>query len=432
MRFLAVLFAVYLFASPLRVAFTIYEPFSSETKKGAVGISVDYWKIVANDLNLSYRFITEPSCNALIKSLDEKKADVALNESGFVHTKKVLFSKPYAAFPLVLATQGDVGFIMGADFLKNRLIAVGKGDIEYAIEKKYPYLHLVRVSNINEALKLVREGKVFGAVDVLPVIAYKLNKYQYNDLKISGELDIMFPFRFMIRKEYAYLIPRINGAIDNITRCERRKIYQKWVKAEKKPKLKMILFSMLILIIITLIVWNLKLKIKLKGEYEQNIMLEKLANYDKLTGAYNRQKLEEFLKESVKNYKLKSEPFCVVFFDVDNFKQINDTYGHNAGDIVLVEVSSIVQNSIRRKDVFGRWGGEEFMIVLENCELYQGCKIANNLRKKIEEHHFGVDTKITCSFGVGEYKGGDLKEFLEEVDRHLYQAKKEGKNRVIC
>ncbi|NPA87549.1 diguanylate cyclase [Caminibacter pacificus] len=415
---------------------TKWEPFNTEIDGKLVGIAVDYWKLIAKKTGINYKFLIKPTWIEVLQAIEYGDADLALGAGKTKEREKyAVFTKPYVTFPLVIATRNDVGFIPNITFLRNKIIAVGKGyTAEALLKKNYPNLNVISVPTIDEALKMVKEGKVYAAIDILPVIAYKINKYQYDNLKISGQLDIKFPVRFMINKSEKELVPIINKAIDEITFDERENIYKKWITAQKsKPNyFQIVIIIILAAIIVMLIIWVVKLKIKLKYEHEYEIMLEKLASYDKLTGIYNRQKLEEFLEMFASVYQINNEPFSVIFFDVDNFKKINDDFGHQVGDIVLVEISSIIQSSIRKRDIFGRWGGEEFMIILENCKIDEACSIAENIRKKIEKHNFGINRAVTCSFGVSEYAGGDLKYFLLEVDEKLYKAKREGKNRVIC
>jgi diguanylate cyclase (GGDEF)-like protein len=118
--------------------------------------------------------------------------------------------------------------------------------------------------------------------------------------------------------------------------------------------------------------------------------------------------------------------------DIDNFKSVNDTYGHNMGDEVLKLVSIQIRKHIRRDDILGRIGGEEFLIVLQNTPLEDACQKAEELRKNIEDMRWDInDLHVTISGGVHTYKQGDsLDEFLDEADKLLYQAKNSGRNKM--
>lgn len=155
------------------------------------------------------------------------------------------------------------------------------------------------------------------------------------------------------------------------------------------------------------------------------------AFHDKLTGIYNRAKFNEILADDIQKAKDSGIQFSLVILDIDKFKNVNDTFGHLVGDKVLVTLSSIMRNSVRASDIFARWGGEEFVLILANSSLENAVKIAENLRKKIEVAHFEEANRVTCSFGVTSYVEGDTAEMLiEKADRALYKAKESGRNRV--
>lgn len=160
---------------------------------------------------------------------------------------------------------------------------------------------------------------------------------------------------------------------------------------------------------------------------------ETLAVTDRLTGIYNRVKFEQELKveiDKIQRYKI--EPFSLVLFDIDNFKSINDSYGHLEGDRVLKKITRIVTASLRSSDIFARWGGEEFVVLLTFTSLQNAVQAANILKETINETY--IDNKVehvTCSFGVTSYQKGDtIHSVLKRADEAMYIAKKSGKNRV--
>ena len=160
--------------------------------------------------------------------------------------------------------------------------------------------------------------------------------------------------------------------------------------------------------------------------------LRKLATIDRLTGIYNRYAFEKFLEEEISRAERYGTDFALIMFDIDNFKKINDTYGHQTGDMILRKITRLVKENIRKSDIFGRWGGEEFMIILPVKSIEEAFKVAEKLRKKIEEHKFPKVKKVTISAGVTMYRKSDtLKSIIRRVDTALYMAKKSGKNKVV-
>ncbi|MCH9740971.1 MAG: GGDEF domain-containing protein, partial [Epsilonproteobacteria bacterium] len=124
--------------------------------------------------------------------------------------------------------------------------------------------------------------------------------------------------------------------------------------------------------------------------------------------------------------------FSIILFDIDYFKCINDTYGHNAGDKVLVELARLVNLGLRESDIFARWGGEEFVILSRYSTAHQAQLLASRLRKDIESYSFDIVKKMTCSFGVTQFKADDSKaQLFNRVDDALYEAKDNGRNQVV-
>ncbi len=156
--------------------------------------------------------------------------------------------------------------------------------------------------------------------------------------------------------------------------------------------------------------------------------------HDGLTGVYNRAKFEEELQcEIDKVVRYKTESFALVFLDIDNFKKINDTHGHLVGDIVLKELTTRVELHLRKSDLFARWGGEEFVLILPLITLDNAKIAAENIRKCICSIDFEEVGKITCSFGVSKFSmDDDFHSVILRADQSMYEAKQSGKNRVVA
>lgn len=157
--------------------------------------------------------------------------------------------------------------------------------------------------------------------------------------------------------------------------------------------------------------------------------LEDQASTDPLTGAANRRSFMDLIVEVASGVR----PFCLVMFDIDHFKNINDDFGHDVGDKVLKELAHLVQNNIRSSDILARWGGEEFMVITPNSDLRRANRVAERLRRKIEGSDFtGVNRVITSSFGVApRTPGQSVEDLVKSVDEALYRAKNSGRNRVV-
>ena len=159
--------------------------------------------------------------------------------------------------------------------------------------------------------------------------------------------------------------------------------------------------------------------------------LKQLATTDTLTGICNRRRFDEMLASEIDRAARFSSPLALILFDIDHFKRINDTFGHQAGDRVLIQLAVAVGGTIRTIDLFARWGGEEFAVLLPGSDLNAGRLLAEKLRRMLEKQPFADVGQVTCSFGVAEYAPGDnVDGLMKKVDRCLYHAKASGRNRV--
>ncbi|NOQ30555.1 MAG: diguanylate cyclase [Helicobacteraceae bacterium] len=159
---------------------------------------------------------------------------------------------------------------------------------------------------------------------------------------------------------------------------------------------------------------------------------EKMASIDQLTGLYNRYKFTELFVLEYHTMVQRDNKMSLIMLDIDHFKKINDRYGHNIGDTVLLQLSNILLRHLRNVDIIGRWGGEEFLILLPTAEIENAKKLAEKLRLSIEEYDMDNNLKITTSFGVTEIKqGDDIKSAVKRADDALYEAKAKGRNCVV-
>jgi diguanylate cyclase (GGDEF)-like protein len=176
---------------------------------------------------------------------------------------------------------------------------------------------------------------------------------------------------------------------------------------------------------------NRRLKSMQEELQKANKFLDYHATRDALTKLYNRRRFNELLEGEMGRSRRYKMPLSLVMFDIDRFKNINDAYGHARGDSILEEIARVVADAIRKYDIFARWGGEEFMILVPNSNLEGTLLMAEKVRSTIENYAFTEVGTVTCSFGITEYKDGDSVDSLViRADGALYKAKELGRNRV--
>ncbi|SDN26243.1 two-component system, cell cycle response regulator [Psychrobacillus sp. OK028] len=189
------------------------------------------------------------------------------------------------------------------------------------------------------------------------------------------------------------------------------------------------------LILGSLINWSIILTIGyfINKSYKLLLKVEELTITDPLTGIYNRRYLELFMEKSIPIYKRTNSSLVFMMLDIDHFKKVNDNYGHQCGDEALRHTSSIISNNVRNSDVFVRFGGEEFAVILPNTDVAEGLIIAERIRADVEKSEFIYKNErinFTISIGVSFYNGDSEEELITKSDNALYKAKEEGRNQI--
>lgn len=152
---------------------------------------------------------------------------------------------------------------------------------------------------------------------------------------------------------------------------------------------------------------------------------------DQLTQIFNRHRIIEEMEKAMNSYKRHNQIFTVALFDIDHFKKVNDSYGHDAGDAVLKNLAQNVKINLRTTDVLGRWGGEEFIIIFFETGLESAAIASEKIRKFVENIEREDVVKITCSFGITQgIEEDSIESIIKRADEQLYKAKAMGRNRV--
>ncbi len=187
----------------------------------------------------------------------------------------------------------------------------------------------------------------------------------------------------------------------------------------------------ILIIIILSCISAYRIQLYKRSQFIDKRKLVFMSEKDFLTGIYNRGKFDLELNRWIEIAQRYGDDLAVIMFDLDDLKMINDQYGHLVGDTVLMELTNVVKSRLRSSDIFARWGGDEFIILLPNTTLEKAIKMAERLRDLFASHKFSQVDELSCSFGVAEFEtGSNSNTLLKKVDEMLYLAKRRGKNLV--
>jgi len=400
----------------LKVAVTPYwPPFDIMIDGELQGIGIDFWKLIAKKAHIDYEFVIQPIWIKILEGIRDGSYDITPNTSMTLDRRKyAVFSKPYVEFPLAIACDKNIKLSKIEDI---KSIAVGYNYTAHKMMKEhYPNLNYITAKSVIDAFKLVEDKKAQCVVDILPSMIWLINQHQLSDIKIYFKTPFTFKLQVMLSRNAGNLKAKIDRAIESIDVSEKNLIMTKYlgkVVIEKKD------YSFWIYILLAVVAVVLGISYFLVKNYKRK------SEFDALTKVYNRGRIEKIF-----NKITQEKSGSIIFFDIDNFKKINDTFGHEKGDYVLKKISSLIASNLREKDYFGRWGGEEFLVILPDTTYERALIVAEKIRKIVEASDFdGI--KVTISLGVTDFKeNSDPQKVVKEADIALYQAKENGKNQV--
>lgn len=421
-------------------------PFEGLSEDGEhVGMSSDYYRLFEQMLSANFELVKTNTWSQSVEYIKQKKCDMlALGMETQERKKYLNFTSHYLDVPLVVATRVDVPFINQILDLEGEKIGIIRGDVFVKkLRKKYPSLKIVEVDDIYDGLDQVKNGQLFAYIDTLASIGYEFQSKYFGELKIAGKISENLLLSIAVRKDDETLLGILQKVVNSITNDRHRKIFTKWIpiKYEQDVNYKVVWQVMLgVFVFLTFMMyWNRKiakantlLKQAQKDIEEKNKELNRLALTDNLTTLFNRRKLEELIQAEIDKGKSTKKDFCLSMLDIDHFKEVNDNFGHQRGDSVLVEISDILKESLRVMDYVGRYGGEEFIIIFPASDVEEVKLIVEEIRLKIAHYDFDEIGHKTASFGLTSSKANDsIESIIKRADNALYEAKESGRNRVI-
>ena len=409
-----------------------WHPFEVIRDGKHIGIAADVMREFERKLGIAIELVPTTSWDESLRLAQKRECDIlSLASSTPSRLKYFDFTTPYITLPIVMATTMDKPFIGDISTLSAQKLAAVKG---YAITEKlktaYPELTIIEVKTIEDGLQMVENGEVYGYVDNLMVISSYIQKEYTGVLKVSSRLDDKVELGVATRNDETQLHYIFQKLVTQLDEPTMQKVYNRWTstieQVEWIDRSKVIQALVVLFLVIAAFSW----RHSLLKRYNKKLL--ELSITDKLTGLYNRQKTDEkLIQEHRKMNRYETYHCSVMMIDVDLFKHINDTKGHQSGDRVLKQLAHVFKDTLRNTDIIGRWGGEEFIVILSHTQIEKALTVAENLRKTVENHPFGIEDTITISIGVGELiRDQSVHENISHIDEALYRAKNSGRNRV--
>lgn len=347
--------------------------------------------------------------------------------------KNFSYSREYLQQPLLLATSIDTLFVSDLHRLSQRTIGtVNDEPILERLRATYPELKFVPQDDSRDALTAVANGELFGYIDESSVIANQIQKTYSDSLKIGATLGQGIGFAMAVAQGNNELLEILDGVAARISSDELaiQRAYNNWVSVRNETAFDYTLF------------WQIFAGVAVAGAFLfiNNLRLRRLSHQlltmsitDSLTGVGNRARADQLLRSAHRDLK-KGAPGCgLILCDIDHFKTINDTHGHQVGDVILKEFAATLLSAMRSDAEICRWGGEEFLILIRETDEHGLQVLADRLRTCIAETTFSAGLKVTASFGFGMQNPNiSIDRNITNIDDALYQAKNSGRNCAVA
>ncbi|MBL0708011.1 MAG: diguanylate cyclase [Sulfurimonas sp.] len=424
-----------------------YEPIEfiyQNNPKDIRGIAIDTIKLIEKQLGVKFVRVPTKSWKESQQFLKDKKCDIlpaAVKNS--TRVKYANFTNPYLKLPLAIVTRKDNGFVSSFNEMHTKTMARHKSSgMIQILKNKYPHIKIKETKNTVDTFSLISQKKADFTLASMPVLSNIITKYKLDNLQIAGYTDMVYNLGIAVENDNIILLNILNKSLKQITTREHAQISKKWTPQVIKEKIidydLMIEIGLLGFIIVLLsLYWSLKVSKVNKELGVAKKELEVLVSTDFLTKLHNRRHLYEAVPHLIAASKRDAKNLSLVMLDIDKFKNINDKYGHDVGDDVIVLLAQILQEFTRKSDIVFRWGGEEFLVILLNTSAEGGYIISEKIRSAIENIAVDVGNSKTLHFtvsaGVTSFKydkDKDIDSTIKRADNGLYMAKTSGRNKV--
>ncbi|BFR49561.1 diguanylate cyclase [Nitratidesulfovibrio sp. HK-II] len=396
-----------------------------------VGIAADIIELVARRTGLSFELLPTATWEESIAAARAGRCQALsfLNQTP-QREAWLGFTDPLLTDPNVFITRVEHPDITDPAALVGETIVFPQGTaMEELIRKDYPNLKVLVAESEAQAIRMVEERKADMTMRSLIVAAYTIRQQGLFNLKIAGNLpEYQNKLRMGVVRANPLLRTVLNRGIRSLTDEERRQIVNRHVPITAQTAVDYWLVgrvAAVFALLAAVVLWsNRRLK-------RMNAVLERLARTDPLTDLPNRTRLNDLFRREVDRAKRYRRPFSIVILDIDNFKRVNDEYGHLAGDRTLQAFAVVVRDNVRGADTVGRWGGEEFLVLCPETTAEEAAQLAERLRAATRATPFEGGRTHTVSAGVAAFhEGDDLDALLNRADAALYRAKNAGRDRV--
>lgn len=408
------------------------------------GVTVDILNLLRQRMNIDFEIIVYSQFDEMLAALEQKKLDLIANVSKREERKSyAVFSDEFWSTQWAAISRGDVAAVVStADLNGERVVIYKDYQLARHLNEVYPQIDIKPVADLRTALDLLLQHEVDFVIDSVEAASEMLRQTGHMYLRVQVLDDLpSYPSLIAVRKDYPLLLDILNKGLRSIGQAERQQLYQKWFSFQITQGINKAQFHRMMwqiggaaLALLTFfVIWNLSLRkeVRLRRQAEQKMRF--MATHDDLTQLPNRGLIKERIEQALLQHARHNEILALLFIDLDGFKDVNDLYGHDAGDELLLKLALVLKDAVRKSDTVARFGGDEFVVLLTGLLSREDAaivaeKILYQLSKPLLLS--AGEVQVGASIGIAVYPddGTDSAKLLKVADSLMYRVKQQGKN----
>jgi diguanylate cyclase (GGDEF)-like protein len=408
------------------------------------GVTVDMLQLLAQRMNVRFDIQAYDDFDTMLAALEQKDIDLIANVSERTERKRFArFTDEFWSIQWAVIGASNAPNIVSASELGGKKVAIYQ-DYQLArqLNDVYPTINIVKISTLRQGLDLLQQNKVDFVLESVEAASELLRRAGYIYLKVQMLEDLpSYPSLIAVREDYAPLVVVLNKGLRSISKQERQQLYEKWFSFQitqgiNKTQLRKLVWQIVgaaVLLLTFVVVWNLSLRreVTLRRLAEQKMRF--MATHDDLTKLPNRSLVKERIEQALLQHARHNEILALLFLDLDGFKVINDSHGHDVGDELLIKLAELLSATVRKSDTVARFGGDEFVILLTGLLSRDDAAIVAEkiLHQLMQPITLSIgDVQIGASIGIAVYPddGTDSTRLLKVADNLMYRIKQQGKN----
>lgn len=408
------------------------------------GVTADMFNLLSQRIGIQFEMKIYNQFDVMLADLKQKKLDLIANVAEKDERKSyAVFSDEFWSTQWAAIGRGDVTTVTSTSNLNGKRVAIYK-DYQLAqhLTDVYPQITVEPVADLRQGLNLLLQQEVDFVIDSVEATTEMLQQTGHVYLRVQVLDDLpSYPSLIAVRNDYPELLAVLNKGLRSIGQAERQTLYQKWFSFQITQGINKAQFNRLMwqiggaaLVLLTFfVIWNLSLRkeVRLRRQAEQKMRF--MATHDDLTQLPNRSLIKERIEQALLQHARHNEIMALLFIDLDGFKEVNDLYGHDVGDELLLKLASVLKEAVRKSDTVARFGGDEFVVLLTGLLSREDAaivaeKILYSLSKPIALSV--TEVQVGASIGIAVYPddGTDSAKLLKVADSLMYRVKQQGKN----